>query len=81
MSRKPDYLLKVLNKCTEAKGHVGAGWKNADGSITFVLNPCVVLSGNDSDILITAFMNDYNQEKAKSYRKSKAAKDSANGPS
>lgn len=81
MSRKPDYRIKVLNKRTDAKGEVGAGWVNPDGSMTIVLNPCVTLSGNNAHILITAFKNDYDPEKAKSYRRNQKAKDSANGPS
>ena len=51
MSRKPDYRLKVLNKITEQKGEVGAGWANEDGSISIVLNPCITILGNDSLVL------------------------------
>lgn len=56
MSRLPDYRLKLLNKKTSAKNeNAGAGWVNEDGSITLVLNPCVVLESN-SDLLYTLFL-------------------------
>ena len=57
MSRKPDYKFKVLNKSTELKGEIGAAWKNTDGSISVVLNPCVVLNAND-DLVLNLFPQD-----------------------
>ena len=53
-SRKPDYRLKVLNKDTEERGEIGAGWKNDDGSISIVLNPCINLQAS-KNIVLTLF--------------------------
>lgn len=53
-SRKPDYVLKVLNKDNEGRCNVGAGWKNEDGSVSIQLNPCVVLQ-YDPQIVLTLF--------------------------
>lgn len=55
--RPPEYRLKALNKVTNKKGAVGAGWLNQDGSISIVLDSFVVLSGQD-DLLITLFKQD-----------------------
>lgn len=49
--RKPDFRLKALDKDTDVKGSVGAGWLNDDGSISVVLNPWVVLNANKSLVL------------------------------
>jgi len=44
MAKQPDYRLAGLNKKTEEKVYsLGAAWKNADGSISFVPNRFVVL--------------------------------------
>lgn len=44
MANKPDYRLAGLNKTTNERVHnLGAGWKNADGSISFRLERFVVL--------------------------------------
>ena len=44
MATTPDYRIGVLNKDTEERAsNVGAGWLNADGSISVVINPYVVL--------------------------------------
>lgn len=51
---KPTHRLKVLNKVTDLKGEVGAGWLNKDGSITIQLNPCVVLHPHP-DLVVTLF--------------------------
>lgn len=53
-SRPPEWRLKVLNKKTERKSVVGAGWSNDDGSVTIVLNDFVVLPQNE-DTVITLF--------------------------
>lgn len=53
---KPTHKLKVLDKSTEQKGEVGAGWENEDGSITIQLNPCVILTPDKSKVL-TLFPN------------------------
>ncbi len=49
--RTPDYTLTALSKDTDRKGKVGAGWKNADGSISIVLNCFVTLEAQDGTIL------------------------------
>lgn len=54
MSRKPDYKLKVLNKKTEDRAEVGAGWANEDGSISSTINICAVIT-RDPDEVITLF--------------------------
>ncbi len=36
---KPTHRLKVKDKKTGIKGVVGAGWLNADGSLTIQLQP------------------------------------------
>lgn len=54
MSRKPDYVVKALNKTTDAKGKVGVAWVNLDGTITVVLDEFVTLQG-DKQLLITLF--------------------------
>lgn len=43
MSRSPDWIVKYLDKSTEERGKIGAGWNNDDGSISIVLNPLVVI--------------------------------------
>ena len=54
MSRKPEFKLKAFNKKDERRGDLGAGWQNADGSVTIQLNPYVVIS-YDTDTVITLF--------------------------
>jgi hypothetical protein len=54
--RKPDFWLKAMNKQYNEKSKVGAGWKNADGSISIDLNPFVVLSAPiTTDLVLTLF--------------------------
>lgn len=53
-SRKPDYRAKALNKNTNLKGSVGAGWLNEDKTITVVLDNFVTLK-QDGDLVITLF--------------------------
>jgi hypothetical protein len=54
--RSPDYYLKVMNKATGQKsGRLGAGWVNEDGSINFVLDPCVVLDSKDQNLELRLF--------------------------
>lgn len=52
MSYKPTHRLKVMNKDSSRKGTAGAGWLNPDGSISITLDPCVVLKGNEANIVI-----------------------------
>ncbi len=51
---KPTHRLKVLNKRTNTKSELGAGWLNDNGSITLVLNECVVIQHN-SELVYTIF--------------------------
>jgi hypothetical protein len=51
---KPTHRLKALNKLTNNRCEVGAGWLNANGSISVRLNPCIVLR-YDPEIVITLF--------------------------
>lgn len=60
--RSPDYKVAVLDKSTEKRGNVGAAWDNNDGSISIVLNSCVVLDGNNVNLVITLFPNDGKRE-------------------
>jgi len=59
--RKPDYRVGVKTKQGAGKsgqGTIGAAWKEDDGTISIVLNPCVVLRFED-DVVIRLFPNDY----------------------
>ena len=56
-SRTPDYNVKVLDKATNEKGRIGAGWINEDGSISIVLNTFVVITSSPN-LVITLFSND-----------------------
>jgi len=60
MSRTPDYDVKAMNKKTDDKARIGAGWNNPDGSITIVLNSFVVLQSSN-DIIVTLFPKKPNQ--------------------
>lgn len=51
---KPTHRLRFLNKQTEERGTIGAGWQNADGSITIVLDPMVVVR-QEAAVLLTLF--------------------------
>lgn len=61
--RKPDYRLGFLNKDNDERGTVGAGWLNADGSITIKLNVCVVLNANEANMNLCLFKNDWAERK------------------
>lgn len=54
VGRKADFDLSVLNKATEERGVIGGAWQNEDGSISIVLNPCVVLT-SDKNLMIRLF--------------------------
>lgn len=54
MNRKPDYSVAALNKATDAKGQIGAAWKNDDNTISVILNDFVVVK-QEGDLLITLF--------------------------
>jgi hypothetical protein len=54
---KPNYKVKVLNKKSSLKGHIGAAWINEDGTISIVLDNYISLY-QDGNILITLFPTD-----------------------
>lgn len=47
----PTHRLGVIDTRTDKRSIVGAGWKNDDGSISIVLNPCIVISSGPHYIL------------------------------
>lgn len=55
--KKPDGILKALNRGNEEASKVGAAWNNSDGSISVVLDPFVVLKGrgHGEDVVLTIF--------------------------
>lgn len=58
MSRRPDYVLKGLDKATEFRsGKIGAAWINRDGSIRVVLDTFTKLESNPN-FIYTLFPND-----------------------
>lgn len=58
----PDYKLKALDKVTNQKAEVGAGWLNQDHSISIRLNVCVVLQQTPT-MVFTLFPNDRKYER------------------
>ena len=50
----PTHRMSAYHKDSKARTEVGAAWLNADGSITIILNPCVILT-RDPDILLKLF--------------------------
>ena len=63
VGRSPDYNLSFLDKGTDQRGRVGAGWRNDDGSISIKLNVKVVLA-ESPDLILTLFLRDENYERA-----------------
>lgn len=58
MSRTPEFLLKVMDKVTDAKsGKLGCAWVNEDGSLTIQVDPDVTLSHTSTQV-IKLFPND-----------------------
>ena len=56
--RKPDFILKCLNKRTNARNDkLGVAWSNPEGNISLILDPCVCLT-YDPDMVYTLFPND-----------------------
>lgn len=41
--RRPDWIVKCLNKENGDKGDLGVGWTNDDGSVQLIFNPFVVV--------------------------------------
>lgn len=62
--KTPDYDLCVMDKTTKISGRVGVAWKNADGRIGIVLNPCIVLT-SDSNLVIALFVKKPYQQQVK----------------
>lgn len=54
-AKKPTHRLKFLNKATEERGEIGAGWADDAGNITLVLNPMVTLR-QSKDLVLTLFI-------------------------
>lgn len=52
--RKPDYWVKMMNKDTNEKRKIGAGWKNDDGSISIDIDCFTVISAHPA-LVITMF--------------------------
>lgn len=64
-SRKPDYILKALNKKTdERSGRLGAAWANKNGSISLIFDAFARLESNP-DWVFTLFPNDRPDEPVK----------------
>lgn len=51
IGRKPDFDLKAMNKATDEKSRVGAGWLNADGSVSIRLDSFTVLAASPHLVL------------------------------
>lgn len=78
--KRPDYLLKVLDKTTDDYGTIGAAWIKDDGAITIRLNPATILTYNP-DLAINLFPNEesyYTKKKGKK-RGSKQSGDEDSG--
>lgn len=59
----PDFILSALDKDTDFKGEVGAGWTDDNGeSITIKLNPFVVLDPRADNLILKLFPNDYKRK-------------------
>jgi hypothetical protein len=52
--RKPDYRLKIKEKGSPLQAVVGAGWENADGSVSIKINPLIKVELS-SEFFITLF--------------------------
>ena len=56
--RKPDYILRALDRETEQSHRVGCAWMNsASGSVSIKLDRFVALNGKDNPVL-TLFRNE-----------------------
>jgi hypothetical protein len=63
-SRKPDYVLKVMNKGTGQKsGRIGGAWANGDGSISLIMDFPNTVQNDPSGLLVyTLFPNNQDPE-------------------
>lgn len=60
--RRPDYRIKALNKITDERDYIGAGWRNDDGSIGLRFNRfCTVPVGSDFVISLFPVEDDYEE--------------------
>lgn len=55
--RKPDFIIKALDKDTQERGPIGAMWDNGDGSFGIKLNTFMSVP-NGRDLAITAWPAD-----------------------
>lgn len=59
---KPDYVISVLDKDTEVKAVIGAGWINEDGAIGIKFNPFIENIPHGDRYAISLFPNDRERE-------------------
>jgi hypothetical protein len=55
--RKPDYILKAMDKITNDKGRIGAAWVEEDGSVSVIVDRFAFLSGSEN-VVLKLFPND-----------------------
>lgn len=60
MANKPDYRLHALNKESQEKNRIGAGWINDDGSISIRLDAFVKLEAGPN-LVLTMFLENKGQ--------------------
>lgn len=59
--RKPDYIIKAMDKVTKEKGEIGVAWMNLNGSISIRFNRFVVVP-TGAEYIITAFLREHNDD-------------------
>lgn len=63
--RRPDYKLGAMLKDSDRRNNnCGVGWLNEDGSIQVMLDPCVILNGNVTDMAYRLFPADSKRSQA-----------------
>lgn len=55
--RKPDYIIKAMDKVTNEKGTIGAAWANPNGTISIRFQRFVTVPVG-AEFVITAFPRD-----------------------
>lgn len=60
LQRKPDFILKAMDKLTNEKSRIGAAWKEDDGSIAIILDRFISISGAEK-LTIRLFPNDFKE--------------------
>lgn len=53
--RRPDYIIKAMDKVTKEKGEIGVAWMNPNGSLSIRFNRFVVVP-TGAEYIITAFI-------------------------